>query len=274
MFDKRNWIRRIATLFPSLFINFAYRQLTNPQVYKLRENELKTLAKAEKEQIEFKGFSIQLYHWNRGPNTILLVHGWEGQAGNFSDLVETLLAENYSILAFDGPSHGFSSRGKTSLFEFTDLVAVLIQQYQIRYLVSHSFGGVATTYALSTIPDWEIEKYVLLTTPDKFSERIDAVVEQVGLTEKVKQGLINRIEAEIEQDVASLNVSTFVQQIKVAQALIIHDVNDRVIPIEQSRRVQQNWSNSKLQEVEGTGHFKILRTATVLKTVKEFLQGT
>ncbi|MFK8101422.1 MAG: alpha/beta fold hydrolase, partial [Saprospiraceae bacterium] len=127
---------------------------------------------------------------------------------------------------------------------------------------------------LSTMPNWGIKKYALLTTPDKFSERIDAVVEKVGLTEKVKQGLIDRIKAEIKQDVAGLNVSTFVQQIKVEEALIIHDVNDRVIPIEQSRRVQQNWSNCKLQEIEGTGHFKILRTPSVLQAVEEFLRIT
>ncbi len=268
---KKGLVRLASILFPNKVVNFAYNQLTNPQVKKLRENELQTLDKSEKEMMSFKGFDIQLYSWKGGSKEVLLIHGWEGQAGNFADLVEELIEDDFTVYAFDAPSHGFSSKGQTSLFEFIELVGVLIRKYGVKMLVSHSFGGVATTYALLDNQDLKIDKYLLLTTPDKFSERISDVSEQIGVTDKVQQKLIKRLEEETKLDVETLNVSEFVKGVNVKDALIIHDKNDGVIPIERSKNVYENWKNAQFLEIEGTGHFRILRTERVLKKVIEFL---
>ncbi|MEL6538911.1 MAG: alpha/beta hydrolase [Bacteroidota bacterium] len=268
---RKLMVKVASNVFPGAITSFAYNQLTNPQVRKLRENELATLDKAEKETYPFKGFDIQLYTWPGGPKTVLLIHGWEGQAGNFSDLVEELLQNGYTVHAFDGPSHGFSSRGSTSLFEFTELVGLLVKRYQVKHLVSHSFGGVATTYALYSNPEVQIDKYVMLTTPDRFVERINDVSEMVGITDRVKKRLISRLEKEIQLDVETLNVSDFVKTINVDKALIVHDKNDRVIPIGRSKKVYDNWNAAEFKEIEGTGHFRILRTQEVLRDVIQFL---
>lgn len=269
---NKSLIKTASRLFPKQVTSFAYKRLTNPYVKKLRENELATLDKANKEKLNFKGFEIQLYTWIGGPNEVLLVHGWEGQAGNFSDLIERLQKENYTIYAFDGPSHGFSSKGKTSLFEFTELVGILIEKFGVKSIVSHSFGGVATTYALKENQSFHIEKYALLTTPDRFVERIEDVINSLGITQKVKRNLISRLEKEINIDVETLNVSDFVKEVNVEKALIIHDRNDKVIPIERSKRVHDNWKAADFKEIEGTGHFSILRTPEVIDEVVKFLK--
>lgn len=269
---KKKIVRIASTVFPKAVASFAYNQLINPQVRKLREHELATLDKATKEIFPFEGFDIRLYAWGSGDTKVLLIHGWEGQAGNFSDLIEELVLNDFAVYSFDAPSHGFSSKGKTSLFEFSDLVGVLIRKYDVRLLVSHSFGGVATTYALFRNPDLVIGKYVLLTTPDAFIERINNVSETVGISPKVKKILIDRLESEMGLEVENLNVRDFVKSINVKQALIIHDKNDRVIPIERSKRVHENWKVSELKEIEGTGHFRILRTKEVIKQVVEYLK--
>ena len=260
-----------SRIFPGLIASYAYNQLTNPQIKKLRSNELQTLEKAKKESFHFKGIDIRLYTWEGGDKKVLLIHGWEGQAGNFSDLVVRLIDNGYTVYGFDGPSHGFSSRGKTSLFEFTELVGVLIRKFEVHNLVSHSFGGVATTYALYTNPDLAIHKYALLTTPDKFIERIDDVANQVGISAQVKDKLINKLEDETKANVKGLNVSEFVQSINVKEAIIIHDKDDKVIPISRSLNVHKNWQISRFKEITGTGHFRILRTDIVIDEVVQFL---
>ncbi|WP_299364059.1 alpha/beta hydrolase [Winogradskyella sp.] len=267
---KKPLVKIASVLFPNRVASFAYNQLTNPQVRKLRENELATLNKADRASIKFKGFNIQLYTWMGGTKSVLLIHGWEGQAGNFSDIIEALLKKSYTVYAFDGPSHGFSSKGKTSLFEFTELVGLLIKKFKVKNLVSHSFGGVATTYALHQNPEIIIDKYVLLTTPDKFVERIDDVCHIVGVNNSVKKRLVNRLELETGKTVLDLNVSDFVKSIYVKRALIIHDKDDKVIPINRSRNVSDYWSQSEFKEIGGTGHFRILRTQFVIDLVLEF----
>lgn len=266
-------IKTASILFPGLMTKVAYYKVTNPQVVKLREHELKVLDKAEKITYKFKDFKIQTYSWGTpGAEKVLLIHGWEGQAGNFADIIDRLVEEGYHVYAFDGPSHGFSSRGKTSMFEFTDLVGELLRKYSFNRLISHSFGGVATTFALSKNQDINILRYVLLTTPDKFGDRINDVKESIGITEHVKGKLIDKLEAEMQIEVSSVSVSEFVKKVNVDKALIIHDKNDRIIPISQSRNVQRNWQNCEFQEIEGTGHYRILRTESVLDHVVEFIK--
>lgn len=269
---KKQIIKILSIISPSMVAELAYKTLTNPQIKKLREHELEFLDKAQKEKIKFGEFDIQTYKWGKPEGEkILLIHGWEGQAGNFTDIIKQLLKNNYYVISFDGPSHGFSSKGKTSLFEFSDLVGKMIKENGCRKLISHSFGGVATTYALYRNRDVEIDKYVLLTTPDKFKQRIDDVGKSVGITEKVKSKLVEKLENEIKIDVSEANVSSFVREIKVSKSLIIHDKNDKVIPIEQSKNVYQNWNVCSFKEIEGTGHFRILRNNEVTESVINFM---
>jgi len=87
---KKLLVKITSSLFPSVVTSFAYNQLTHPQVSKLRDNELVTLEKADKEKFQFNDCEIQLYKWKGGAKKVLLIHGWEGQAGIFSDLIYSL----------------------------------------------------------------------------------------------------------------------------------------------------------------------------------------
>lgn len=270
---NKTLVSLISRLAPRLVVGFAYNQLTHPQVRKLREHELALLGTAKQEDYAFHGFNIKVYKWgDPKDNGIIMIHGWEGQAGNFSDIIKALLDRSFFIVTFDAPAHGFSSSGDTSLFEFTDLVYEMLEKYKPTYLISHSFGGVATTYALSRQPEVSIKKYILLTTPDKFSERIDQVAQAVGITEKVKLLLIDKIEKEMAIDVSTANVSQFVKSIPVQEAIIIHDKEDKVIPLQQSQNVARNWPESRLVEITGTGHFRILRDERVIDMINSLLE--
>jgi triacylglycerol esterase/lipase EstA (alpha/beta hydrolase family) len=270
---KRKAVKILSLLAPNLVVNFAYKMITTPQISKLRPHELDILDTEVREIYPYKGFDIQCYIWTGGNKKILLVHGWEGQAGNFADIILRLQKENYTIYAFDGPSHGFSSKGKTSLMEFTELVGIFIDKFEVSDIISHSFGGVATTYALFANQNLKIDKYILITTPDKFIERIDYVAHQVGITKRVKSRLIQRLEKETNMEVNLLNVSEFVKQIQVNKAWIFHDIADKIIPITQSRAVLKNWKNAELIEITGTGHFRILRTPWVIDSIIQKLKS-
>ncbi|MFA7273591.1 MAG: alpha/beta hydrolase [Crocinitomicaceae bacterium] len=270
---KKRLVKAASFLFPKQISNFAYRKLTHPQKRNLKQNEVMEMETADKEWFKFKTFDIQMYRWNAGPKTILLVHGWEGQAGNFSKIIERLLAENFSILAFDGPSHGNSKgNGATSLFEFAELVGVLVEKFKIKYIVSHSFGGVATTYSLSEKPQLKIEKYLLLTTPNKFLDRIDVVANQIGISKKVKHTLLQRLEKELDIDLFTISVAALCNKTGVKNALILHDLHDKVLSIEESRAVNDHWPICELEAIQGTGHFKILQSEKVLTRMVKFFQ--
>lgn len=272
---KKKILRLSTLLFPNAFINFAYKKLTHPQSRKLKQNDLVNLDSATKSRLNFKSAEIQIYEWTMGEKpAVLLVHGWEGQAGNFSSLIDRLLSENYSIIAFDGPSHGLSSKNKgTSLFEFAEIVGVIIEKYNITQIVSHSFGGVATMYSLAQNPALAIEKYLLLTTPNKFLDRIDIVAEEVGISFKVKRKLIDRLEKELGLDLSKVSVAELSKSVNVKKALIIHDDLDKALSIEESKAVNESWPACNLETIQGTGHFKILKASFVHDRIISFLEA-
>ncbi len=173
------------------------------------------------------------------------------------------MENGYTVHSFDAPSHGFSSKGSTSLFDFSALVETFIKKHDIKLVVSHSFGGVATTHALFHNPDLHIYKYVLITTPDRFTERINDVSELIGINDNIKKRVADRLKKENGVGVETLNVSDYVKAINVKKALIIHDKDDRVIPIIRAKNVHKSWSISEFMEIEGTGHSRILRTKEV-----------
>ena len=260
-----------SRLFPRWVVNRAYDQLTNPQIRKLREHEEEVLDQAQKSRLSFRGFDIQLYQWGQGPRKVLLVHGWEGQAGNFADVILELLKRDFLVYAFDAPSHGYSSRGPASLFLFGDLVGELMEAYQVDQVISHSFGGVATTYALSQRPDFTLSHYLLFTVPDRFMDYAEDTARRFGMTESVKDQLLERVRKETGADPYSLAVSNFVQDVAVNQVLILHDEADRVIPFEKARTVAEAWPQARIEGVQDTGHFRILRTQSVIERGLDFL---
>jgi pimeloyl-ACP methyl ester carboxylesterase len=265
-------LRLASLLFPRWVARQAYRQLTQPQVRKLRDHEQAVLDQAEKSRLDFQGFDIQLYQWGQGTDAVLLVHGWEGQAGNFSDWVSPLLAAGFTVYAFDAPSHGHSSPGQASLFEFGQLVEVLIERLAVRKLLSHSFGGVATTFALQDRPDLHIEKYGVLTIPNRFLDYVEDLSQRLGMTAAVQKRLLDRVHRETGYDPADMVVGQFVQRISSVQSvLILHDEADRVIPLAKAQDVAAAWPIAHLEPITGTGHFRILRTPAVVERMVGWL---
>lgn len=249
----------------------AYEKLAFPQIKKLRPHEIRVLEKATSETVIFNNINLKTYRYlNSGPK-IFLVHGWEGHGGNFADIIEALLHKNYHVFTFDAPSHGSSDRSTNSLFDFPEAVQFLIQKEQPDHIISHSFGAVATTYALYNNPTLHIKRYALLSNPDRFVDRVDFIAEKVGITEKVKKRLLKKITQETSQDIERLSVSDFVQKISVEKALIIHDKNDKIQPIRDPENVNNIWNKSTLEIIEGTGHFRMLRTDFVIHRIISFL---
>ena len=83
--------------------------------------------------------------------------------------------------------------------------------------------------------------------------------------------IIIKIEAEHPIKVDEINVEDYAQKSSVEKALLLHDTNDRVLPVEKSREVTRKWPAASIIEVTETGHYKILGAEKVLDKVMDFL---
>ncbi len=267
----RLYFKVLDTLYPKMAAKKLYHIMSNPRIYKLREFEERALNKATKEQVKFKGFNIQKYSWGKPDDPIaLLIHGWEGQAGNFGALIDVLLGKGYQIIAYDAPSHGNSSKGNTSMFEYADFVTERLKIHQPKVVISHSFGSVTAAFALKENPEVQIDKWFLITTPYHFRDRINEIAEFIGVSARTVNHLIAMLEKEINIPLNDLNMKVYGGDLNnLGEATIIHSKSDRVIPIEKARLVHKAIPQSELIELENLGHYRILWSEQLKDILKE-----
>lgn len=258
------WLKMLFSILdklaPSMAAKMAFKYMSNPQVRKLRDFEEEVLARAQQESIRFRSFDIRCYIWGEPQKPIIfLIHGWEGQAGNFGALVDLLLEKGYRVIAFDGPSHGKSTQAPTSMFEYADLITEMIGKYPPKSIISHSFGSVTTVFGLLNNPSVQVDQWFIVTTPSNFKDRIEGVKQAIGVTDRTVNPLIKLLEESTGHKVDEMNVATMGPDVKNAsEVVLIHSKTDKIIPIKDSRDAQKHLLNSELIELDGLGHYKIL----------------
>ncbi|MFK7797014.1 MAG: alpha/beta hydrolase [Aureispira sp.] len=249
-------------IWPSFLANQVYHFMSNPNIRKLRDFEEVILERSHKARVSFGDFELQTYAWGDPKNeTVLMIHGWEGQAGNFGALVDILLAKNYYVLSYDGPSHGRSSKGNTSMFEMGEVATFFMKKHQPNYLISHSFGSISTIYGLARNPDLLIKKWLVVTTPYNFKDRLQGVADFLGVTDRTIKKVIQKVEADTGESVDVMNVDDYSVHLTdcLKNIVMVHSKSDKVIPIEDSRKVQKALgARASLTELDNIGHYSIL----------------
>ncbi len=256
----KQYFKFADVVMPSFAARRVYHVMSNPRLWKLKDFEEEVLNRAVQSTIKFNNFDIQVYKWGQPSSKIcFLVHGWEGHAGNFGALVDILLSKGYHVISYDAPSHGRSSRGNTNMFEFADLAGFMFDKYRPDAVISHSYGSVSTAYSLYHNPELSLKKWVMVTTPHNFKERIRHVIDYLGASERTARRLMKMVEQDTGLSIDALNMTEYGANLRnVQQALIVHSKTDRVLPIESARKTNAAMPQSELIELDGLGHYAIL----------------
>ena len=254
------YFKLLDRFFPNLAAKKVHQLMSKPRVRKLRAFEEEILDRSEKEVMLFKSFEIQTYRWGRASDpAVLVVHGWEGQAGNFGGLVDPLLEKGYRVIAYDAPSHGHSSKGKMNMFIIADLVEILAKKYQPKAIISHSFGSVISAMLLKENPSIAVQNWIMVTTPHKYLHYLENMSHFLELSEGTFNKLIKLVEQELDTDIHDMDMAIYCAQLEnVASATIIHSKADKIIPIKSARVVHEGFPQSELVELEKLGHYSIL----------------
>ncbi len=262
------FLKLLETLSPKLVAKIAFWSFSNPQTRKLRPFEIKITEEAKKDQFFFQKKRIMTYQWGTGLRKALLVHGWEGRASNFGHLIPVLLANDFQVFSFDAPAHGQSQKTKNPFLDYIEIISQYLKKQEYDLILTHSAGSILTLWALYT-EEVPINQMIICTTPDRFEDRFDLTIKDLGLSQKTKIALMNLMHEKTGIDPLSINASEFVKSIKIKEAIFIQDKNDRILPFEWTESVQKATSNSELISIEGTGHFRMLWSAELEKIIGE-----
>jgi pimeloyl-ACP methyl ester carboxylesterase len=209
-----------------------------------------------------------------GPNTgprALLVHGWNGSALDWRPVAEALVAAGFSVTAIDLPAHGMSPGRTSSLPRFVRGLREVDRRHgPFDVWVAHSMGAAATLAALAQ--GARARRVVLIGGLADPAQALRGVARGFGLNATATDAFLEAIERNEKMALAEVdgvrNASTL-----QAPVLLLHDREDRVVPIEHGRRLAQALSGATFVATRGLGHRRILSDPSIVRSLVDFARS-
>ncbi|MGB8224840.1 MAG: alpha/beta fold hydrolase [Polyangiales bacterium] len=213
---------------------------------------------------------LKVWSWGEGP-TILLVHGWNGRATQLGAFVEPLVSRGYRVVAFDAFGHGASPGKRMSLPDLASCIRKVADGLDGVYgVVAHSLGGAATTLALSQ--GLEVERAVFISPPADPRAFLKVFSAALGISNDVRARVQQRIEARLGMPMESMRANAIAPSMRIP-LLIIHDRDDKEVPLRAGQSIADGWPGAELIITEGLGHQRILRADAVANSAVSFIDA-
>lgn len=222
------------------------------------------------------GHEVVAWAWGeRGP-TILLVHGWGGHAGQLQAFVMPLREAGFRVLAFDAPAHGASAASqhggrRVTFFEFARAMQLIAAgESSVAGVIAHSGGCTAVSLALRA--GWTPPASLVFVAPFVHpAASVDGFARAVGANARVVAAFHARVERWLGHPWSYLDIATLDPAHQHARLLVIHDEDDKEVPLADARTLANTWPSAQLVVTQGLGHRRVLRDPAVAAKALGFL---
>ena len=252
--------------------NFVARIFATPIKFNAPERELMMRESAKKERIVLPstGKELQVYIYGYSKTRVLLVHGWAGRGTQLYQLADKILENKMMVVSFDGPAHGLSDGKRTNMMEFIEAIRLIEKKYgPFDAAVGHSFGGMSLINAVAG--GLKVNKLVTLGADNSIPEIFSYFVKKMELKPEISRRLKRLFEKRHNLRLDHFTSEHQAERIKIP-VLVIHDSEDRFVPVSSAVSIRQKLQNGELLVTSGLGHHKIFKSPVVVQRIIEFLQ--
>ena len=263
----------LGRVFPKRAAKIAYRIFSTPRTRAKHRVSDEILESARLFEVLYGKQILKGYEWGKGEKTILLVHGWESRGTAMRSFVRSLTAAGFRVVAMDGPAHGNSDGKSTNLPDFAGAVRAFINQIgDVHGIITHSFGGASTMYTLGTLDtSISVEKLVLTGVPNSINLVWMNTVKMLNLPNEVAKNFKKILEGKVKASMEVVDSAEMKNRMNVGEVLIVHDIEDAVVPFSEGEKNYQDIKNSNLLEVNNYGHYRMLKNPDVVRAVTDFV---
>ncbi|MCZ8332396.1 MAG: alpha/beta hydrolase [Flavobacterium sp.] len=264
------YLNLLSFIKPEKAKQIAYQLFSQPRKGKLNPNQLpKTLINTEKEIFQHEDHTFQTYIWKGNDEIILLVHGWESNASRWKKMLNHLKPLGKTIIAIDAPAHGLTTGKEFNAPKYAEYINTLTKKYSPKIIIGHSVGGAAISYYLHKFGNPNIEKVVLLGAPSDFKIISNNFVSMLSLNKKIKNRLENYYQEKFNIHIDEFKAHNFAQNFS-QKAFIAHDIDDKIVLVEEGKKYASNWKNAIYIETKGLGHS--LHDHDLYQKISQFIQ--
>lgn len=263
-------IKTLGNLMPDAGASWAEQLFRKPRRHPAPPEEAQFLSKGLQTWIRVDGKRVSTWTFGQGP-WVYLLHGWEGRAGQFRSFVEPLVEAGYRVCLIDAIGHGESEGTLSSLVEFARCLSAAVEHFGPAHaVIGHSMGGPASALAMSR--GTTVEKAIFIGSPAEPEKFFNDFVKLLRLPPGISQRMRQKIEEDLEMKWEELPVSYLAPRITGTQLLLIHDVNDKEVPVSATELYEAHWPGARIEKTQGLGHRRILRSDEVIRKTVAFIR--
>lgn len=262
-------VQILSKLNPKLAADIGLKIFTTP-LNKRERNHLLPKGVIEK-AITVNGHRINLYKYGSSTKKILLVHGWEGAASDFSHFFEPLKQEGFEVNAIDLPGHGTAPRSSLDAKQAADIIKTLEVKFGPFFaIIGHSFGGFSSALASSIHPEIAQVPLITIGSPNKIKNIMKSFSQVLGYSPLQEQYMLTKLEKKFSIKSSEFQFAQFIKD-RPAPSLIVHDIHDKQVPIRTIDELKKWHLHTDFLITENLGHNRILRDKKVITQILEFI---
>ena len=202
-----------------------------------------------------------------GPR-VLLVHGWNAAAADWAPLARRLAARGMEVFAVDLPGHGMARGRTSSLPRFVRALERVEREHgPFDVWVGHSMGANAALALLAS--GTRAQRLVLIGALVRPAWALRGFARAFGLSAPATEEYLREIERSEAMALAEVEAEGNAARVPMP-TLLVHDVEDRVVPVEHGEALARRLPSARLLRTRGLGHQRALADDDVGRRVAEF----
>jgi len=264
------WFNLVALFSPARAGKLAFDTFSKVRKGRVQPVQRAYLDDARHSVETVEGDKIQTYQWAGPGPRVLLIHGWESNTFRWRKLIAALREAGFDVMAFDAPAHGYSSGKILHVPLYGECVEHMVRQFEPKYIIGHSMGGMAALYHAHRHPNESVEKVVTIGSPSEFEAIARNYQQMLGFNDQVLRAFDAAVYKEFGYHIHEFATAEFIRG-NPKKGLLLHDKLDRIAPFHASEKVHEAWGNSELIPTEGLGHS--MHQDGVNKQIVDFLKN-
>ncbi|MEM7085672.1 MAG: alpha/beta hydrolase [Bacteroidota bacterium] len=264
------FINITAILFPKWNGAYCFNLLCKVKRVGISEKGRQFFDEGETVFLDADGHSAVLHQWGVGKKKILLLHGWLSNSQRWNTYVAQLDLNEYQVFALDAPGHGMAKGNHLNLEIYRKALMQSMERIgPIDTLVCHSFGSLVGGYAYLYNANIPVKSFVIMGSPSGIDAIFTYSKTALGLSAKAIANLELKINSVLKLPHYTISMSQFFQKVE-RPVLVIHEVSDRITPIEPIRMASEKRKEIRTFFTQGQDHN--LKGEETLNRVIQFIK--
>ena len=209
--------------------------------------------------------------WGKKGPLVLALHGWRGRTTQFRPLAARLVEKGLRMVALELPGHGISVGDSATPRQLGELIVEVERIVgPVHAAIGHSFGGAALGAGL--VYGFRPKRLVIVSSPTRVSRIPVLLAKSAGLPQPAMKEFVRILDHEAGRPSAELDLVSTAPRSGIP-ALLIHDLEDAVIPYNEAEALANAWPGLKVMTTSGRGHRDILSAPEGIRAIVQFIDA-